>query len=564
VKKITWPRALNNRSLKIPTSDQLCVRGPKVLYCSIVPFAIATISALCLLRAPENPTANLPADDNLIVSTTSGKIRGVSRPSGGAEFLGIPYAKPPIGDLRWHEPLPAKPWRGVREAKAFGAPCAQPVLGDWNKHDSESSDEDCLFLNVITPVWPSKEPLPVMFWIHGGANAGGTASSALYKDGTLVQHGVVLVTINYRLGILGFLAHPELTRESSHHASGNYGLMDQIAALRWVRDNIAKFGGDPENITVFGQSAGAHDTSLLMTSPLSKNLFQRAIVQSGSGVMPPAPSRAEAEQAGVRLATAMKAVTGAGAIKYLRQISHQDLWKRVPLQDPTQPPLFGPVIDGWVMQRSPAEVFALGQASRIPLLTGTTAREFGMPVPPDQVRKMIQVVTGSFASRALSLYGLADDGQGTTDSMYGSVGDQWFADLIFRCPVTTQAAWHTSARNATYEYELEHAIPGQEATGAVHASDLPYVFGFYPKHGNISGNFGETDYKLADLIGTYWTNFARTGNPNGGSLPNWPEFGSSQTFIRFKQDGSVMKLQGLRQTQCDLHREVLKQLMNQR
>ena len=241
---------------------------PNSLYSSVATSVLAAVSVFLF-----STTVNSQAVDNLIVSTTDGKIRGVSRPSGGAEFLGIPFAQPPVGDLRWREPLPAKSWTGVREATAFGAPCAQPVLGDWNRHDSETSKEDCLFLNVMAPAWPPKAPLPVMFWIHGGANAGGTASSALYKDGTLVQHGVVLVTVNYRLGVFGFLAHPELTRESSHHASGNYALMDQIAALRWVRDNIAKFGGDPKNITVFGQSAGALDTSFLMTSPLSKIYF---------------------------------------------------------------------------------------------------------------------------------------------------------------------------------------------------------------------------------------------------------------------------------------------------
>jgi len=168
----------------------------------------------------------------LVVHTVDGEVRGKSRPSGGAEFLGIPYAQAPVGKLRWHEPVPANKWEGVREAESFGAPCAQPVLGDWNKRNAEASQEDCLFLNVITPVWPPKSPLPVLFWLHGGANEGGTASSALYKDGTRVQHGVLLVTVNYRLGVFGFFAHPGLTRESSHKASGNYGLMDQIAAMQ--------------------------------------------------------------------------------------------------------------------------------------------------------------------------------------------------------------------------------------------------------------------------------------------------------------------------------------------
>ncbi len=318
---------------------------PNSFYSSVAPFVLATITVLFLFRT----STNLSKIDKLVVNTTGGKLRGASRPSGGAEFLGIPYARPPVGDLRWHEPLPARSWPGVREATAFGAPCSQPMLGDWNKYDSENGKEDCLFLNVVTPAWPPKALLPVMFWIHGGANTGGTASSPLFKDGTLVQHGVVLVTVNYRLGIFGFLAHPELTRESSHHASGNYGIMDQIAALHWVRDNIAKFGGDPKNITVFGQSAGAQDTNLLMISPLSKDLFHRAILQSGSAISPPIPSLAETEQVGEKMAATLKAPTGDGAIKYLRQLHPQTLLQGLA----SQPVLAGPNIDGWVIPHPP-------------------------------------------------------------------------------------------------------------------------------------------------------------------------------------------------------------------
>jgi para-nitrobenzyl esterase len=505
-----------------------------------------------------------PDDDaDLVVNTTGGRVRGIIRRGSGAEFLGIPFAQPPIGDLRWREPQPVKPWEGVRDSSSFGAPCAQTILGDWNRRDAETSNEDCLFLNVITPEWRAKKPLPVMFWIHGGANAGGTASSALYKDGTLPQHGIILVTANYRLGVFGFMAHPELTRESSHHAAGNYGLMDQIAALRWVRDNIASFGGDPNNITVFGQSAGAQDTSLLMTSPLAKGLFHRAIAQSGSGINPPLPSLPEAERRGERLAAALKAPAGDGAIKYLRQLTTEDLFKGVPAQNPTEPPVIGPDIDGWVIPRSPADVFAVGHEAPIPLIIGVTSREFSMSGGIDATRNMIKSVTESLAPRALSLYGLADGGVGKNDPLYGPPENQWFADFVFRCPVTTQAAWHTSAGHATYQYQFEHAIPGQEADGAVHSADLPYVFGYYPKSGNISGNFGEIDYKLADLIQSYWVNFAKTGNPNDGTLANWPGFDQSQTFIEFAQDGRVVaNSKGLRRPQCDLFREVLKRRMN--
>lgn len=500
------------------------------------------------------------ATDDLVITTGTGKIRGVARHSGGAEFLGISYAQAPVGNLRWHEPLPMNPWSGVRDATAFGAPCAQAVLGDWNKHDSETSKEDCLFLNVITPTWPAKTRLPVMFWIHGGANAGGTASSSLYKDGTLVNHGVILVTINYRLGIFGFFAHPGLTSESAHKASGNYGLMDQVAALRWVHDNIAKFGGDPNNITVFGQSAGAQDTSLLMTSPLTRGLFQRAIVQSGSAINPPASALADCERFGEKIASNLKAPSGDTTLEFLRTKSTSELLTAIPAQDPAQLPLLGPNVDGWVIPKAPDRVFYEHQQSPVPLIIGTTTREFGFTAPVDAVRKFIQNVTGPLSDRALAIYNLDNNGSGVSDSMYGSVGDQWFADMVFRCPVSTQAASQTTLNRSTYQYELAHAIPGQETEGAVHSADLPYVFGYFPRTGNISGNFNQVDFKLADLIETYWTNFAKTGNPNSTSLPAWPEFNPSQNFIRFSQEGEVKVIAGgLRPTQCDFFREVLKQ-----
>jgi para-nitrobenzyl esterase len=520
-------------------------------------FVLATVAVVLLLGAG----VVWPAS-SLVVATSSGQLRGVHHPWGGAEFLGIPYAQPPVGGLRWREPAPAAAWRGVRNAQAFGAPCAQPALGDWNKHDAEISKEDCLYLNVITPVWPPKNPLPVMLWIHGGGDLGGTASSALYKDGTLVKHGVLLVTVNYRLGIFGFLAHPELTRESAHHASGNYGLMDQIAALRWVRENIAKFGGDPANITVFGQSAGAANTGLLMASPLAKDQFQRAIAESGSILYPQLPTLADAEKSGQKLALLLNAPES-GAIRYLRGKTAAELVKLTPSPDPDQPPLIGPDVDGWVIARSPAEIFASGGEAAIPLMIGTTTREFGMSATPDDLRKMITNAEGDFAIPALSVYGLDNSGTGVMNAMYGSAADQWIADVSFRCPVSTQAKWHNAAHHPTYEYEFNHAIPGQEAKGAVHSAELPYVFGFFPKTGNISGKFTALDRQIADRIETYWTNFAKTGNPNGGPLPKWAEFGASQTYIQFTQEGRVVTVPtGLRAPQCDLYREVLKQRMN--
>jgi len=515
---------------------------------------------ICLIAcvAAPIPAHALQAEDkSLVVTITAGQIKGAPRSGGGAEFLGVPYAQPPIGDLRWHESLPAKPWTGVRSATTFGAPCSQPNLGDWNRRDAERGKEDCLFLNVIVPEWPVTKPLPVMFWIHGGANEGGTASSPLYKDGTLVNHGVILVTVNYRLGIFGFLAHPELTAESAHHSSGNYGLMDQVLALHWVRDNITRFGGDVNNITVFGQSAGAMDTSMLMTSPLAKDLFQKALAESGAEFTAPLLPLSQAEQAGSKLAKAIGAPDGDGQIKHLRTLSAPDLLATLAKLDQRARPRVGPDIDGYVLPQQPAIVFATSQEAHIPFVYGTTTREFGSNQSADQLRTTITFAAGSFVGRALAAYGLANGGQGTTDPKYGTAADQWSADMIFRCPSVTQAAWHVAAHNATWEYEFNHAIPGQEAQGAVHSADLPYVFGYFPKTGNIAGNFTDVDKKLADLIQIYWTNFAKTGNPNSSGVPSWPEQDDAGTYIQFQQDGKVETSTRLRAAQCDIYRQWL-------
>jgi len=312
-------------------------------------FPVSPLAVLLLAIAGFSPALTCAAQtgiqpDAFLVRTTSGPLRGVARPDGGAEFLGIPYAQPPVGDLRWHEPLPVKPWTEVRTVSSFGAPCTQPVMGDWNRHDAEAGKEDCLFLNAVTPVWPAKQPLPVMLWLHGGGNEGGSASNAFYNGGTLVNHGVLLVTVNYRLGIFGFFAHPALSAESAHHSSGNYDLMDQILALRWVRENIANFGGDPNNITVFGESAGAIDTSLLMTSGLSKGLFQRAIAESGTSFGHPLLPLSVAEKDGEVFAANLKLPAGADGLKQLRQLTAQQLLTLKFSQSPYSH--FGADIDG--------------------------------------------------------------------------------------------------------------------------------------------------------------------------------------------------------------------------
>ncbi|HJX92053.1 MAG TPA: carboxylesterase family protein, partial [Pyrinomonadaceae bacterium] len=269
---------------------------------------------------------------------------------------------------------------------------------------------------------------------------------------------------------------------------------------------------------------------------------------------------ADCEGLGEKIASNLKAPSGDAALEFLRMKSTNELLTAIPPQDPTQPPLLGPNVDGWVIPKPPDRVFYEHQQLPVPMIIGTTTREFGFTAPADVVRKFIQSVNGPLSDRALAIYGLENNGSGVSDSMYGPAGDQWFADMVFRCPVSTQAASQTILNRSTYQYELAHAIPGHEAEGAVHSADLPYVFGYFPQAGNISGNFNQIDFKLAELIETYWTNFATSGNPNSASLPVWPEFSASQNFIRFTQEGEVKVIEGgLRPTQCGLFREVLKQ-----
>jgi para-nitrobenzyl esterase len=513
---------------------------------------------------PAQSAAASAQTDPLVVQTTAGLVRGLSRTNGGAQFLGIPYAEPPVGPLRWRAPVPKKPWTGVRDTNSFGSSCAQPLLGGaWNRHDAENGQEDCLYLNVITPTWPASQPLPVMFWMHGGANVGGSGSGSLYNEGTLLNHGVLIVTINYRLGIFGFFAHPELTSESPHSASGNYGLMDQILALHWVHDNIARFGGDPNNVTVFGQSAGSMDTGILMASPLARGLFQKAIGESGAPFYPVLVPLDQAEPAGQQFAASFSIPAGQDPIEFLRQVSAQDLIAKAAKSMWGNPPV-GPIVDGWVVPRSPEETFKSGKEAPIPLLLGTTTREFGASEPPDALRPAIEGYAGKLAPEALALYGLAGDGQGTDDPLYGSAGVQWNADIEFHCPISTEALWHTAAHRPTFEYELDHAIPGQEAQGALHSAELPYVFGSFPTSGNIAGNFGPVDTHLADLMESYWTNFAKTGDPNGANLPHWPELDAAQLYLIFTEDGQGVASTGpLRAPQCDLYRQILAVRMKQ-
>jgi para-nitrobenzyl esterase len=499
-------------------------------------------------RAQSNPT----------VTVTGGQLRGAAL-AGGAVFKGIPFAAPPTGDRRWREPAAVQPWSGVRDATRFGAVCAQipsPIVGDALK----TASEDCLFLNVWTAQWPlAGRSRPVMVWIPGGGNFAGAGSQAGYDGEPLARRGVVVVTINYRLGVFGFFSHPALTRESPRRASGNQGILDQIAALRWVQDNIARFGGDPRNVTIFGESAGSLDVSVLMTSPLSKGLFHRAIAESGAVVLAGEPSTlAEAETRGQAAAPRWKVPPDA-SLETLRALSTADIIAGEPnyFGDGIANlfPNLGITVDGYVFTRKPAQVFAAGAQHRVPMLLGSNARE---QVPGSTLAKDLpQAITnayGPLAPRALKLYA------GAPDPVYGTPAEQWGTDTSFRCSTVAQAIWHSAAGNAAYEYEFVHVPMERAALGAVHASELSHVFGTYAQ-GLVGvgppARATEVDARLSDVMQRYWTNFAKTGVPNGPGLPVWPKFDpKSRSYIEFASSGTSAK-QGLRRQHCDLFIENL-------
>ncbi|HUP04988.1 MAG TPA: carboxylesterase family protein [Bryobacteraceae bacterium] len=490
------------------------------------------------------------ADSGPEVSVTGGKIRGSVAGYGGAVFKGIPFAQPPVGDLRWREPMPVKAWADVREADKFPAPCMQ---GGGN------SSEDCLYLNVWTAEWPAKSRKAVMVWFHGGGNFAGATNDPLFDGEPLAREGVLLVTAQYRMGVFGFFEHPELTRESGRRASGNYGLLDQIAALRWVRDNIAKFGGDPANVTIFGESAGSLDVNVLMASPLAKGLFRRVIGESGPAIDP--PTLAEGEKKGEELAAKLTA-NGQPGIKGMRALSAADLQRATGQGLSFLGANLGVIVDGWVFPESPLKAFAEGKELKVDLLLGSNSRELQRPFFP-MTGTLAQAITeqyGPLADRALELYGVKGGAEPAPDPLFGTAMAQWATDSQFRCGSVAELVWHTGAGNTGYQFQFARATPGRESAGASHGSEVPYVFGTLGRAAN-SPKYGEVDQQVSAAMRKYWTNFAKTGDPNGAGMPRWPEFDAkTRAYMEFTDAGPQAR-EGLRRQVCDLYTENLKRLM---
>jgi para-nitrobenzyl esterase len=470
------------------------------------------------------------------VRTDAGIVEGTTVPGTSVRvFRGIPYAAPPVGERRWQPPRPVAPWAGVRKATDFGPRCMQGRIYEDMVFRDEPS-EDCLYLNVWTPATSPAEGLPVMVWIYGGGFQAGSASEPRQDGARLAEKGVVVVSMNYRLGVFGYFSHPELTKESEHDASGNYGLMDQTAALRWVRNNIARFGGDPAHVTIFGESAGSFSVSAQMASPLARGLFQRAIGESGAffritdhGTLATLPLAAS-EKSGAEFAASI----GKDSLAALRAMSAEDLLKAA--LDGKR--WFSPNIDGWFMPKEAIDIYAAGEQSHVPLLAGFNADEVRAGV----VLGKEKVTAKSFVADTRKRFGPAADAilkvyPADSDAEALESASDLASDVFIR-----YATWKwiemqdETGQSPVYRYQFDRKIPvapgtkinGKLATaediGARHAGEIEYVFGALDSVPDVSWEAG--DRALSDLMMSYWSNFAKTGDPNGPDLPTWPRYES--------------------------------------
>ena len=465
------------------------------------------------------------------VVTESGALSGVSE-SGLSVYKGIPFAAPPLGDLRWRPPVPAAPWTGTRKADAFAPACMQDGVSMPGETPPAVS-EDCLYLNIWSPA--KGDHLPVIVWIYGGGYINGSASMPLYWGDRLARKGVIVVTIAYRLGPLGFLAHPELTRESPHHSSGNYGLMDQIAALEWIQRNIAAFGGDPKNVTVAGQSSGAMSVSILMASPRAKGLFQRAIGESGGLFEPvqlaPKYLLANAEPDGEKYAASL----GATSLHDLRQIPASKLTGNAG-------GICHPVIEPYLLPVSPYEAFTSGQQNDVPLLIGSNADEARALVDVTHVKAStfdsdLQQSFGALPPPLISAYPHATDAEAKQARL------DLERDLRFAWDMWAWTRLQAgTGKSSVYYYSFTQQPPFPagsvyEGWGASHFAELWYVFDHLDQ---APWHWTAADRKVAEEMSSYWVNFAKSGNPNGPGLPQWPAFTNTDSKVLYLGDPTII------------------------
>ena len=452
-----------------------------------------------------------------------GAVRGQTH-DGIDTFKGVPYAAPPVGPLRWRPPAPQAPWSETLVADRFGPGCLQVAPAGHAMDETCDYAEDCLYLNIWRPVSANPTGLPVMVWIHGGGFAFGTGASPITDGAALARRGVIVITINYRLGRFGWFAHPELTREAAGQATANFGLMDQIAALHWVQEHIAAFGGDPGNVTVFGVSAGARSVQMMMSAPAARGLFSKAIAQT-SGPRMRCRDLATAETYGSALADAL----GVPDLAALRAAAPDAvLALDMPEEHET-----APILDGVLIAHDIDDAFERGLQAPIPHLLGSNDYEASnfldlMP-PPDEV---LAGLPEPLRQAVLDVYG-ATAGDDASHIVAGMVTDQ-----ICTEPARFVADRHARTGQPVFRYLFGYVPQGlvTERAGAGHGEEQPYVFGTLDAVSRWRGVVTDVDRARAEDIGRYWTNFAKTGDPNGPGLPQWPADGAD-TLLRFAPDG---------------------------
>lgn len=513
------------------------------------------LGIVCLLIGSPSIAGGLDA----VVKTESGLVAGAG--TSIRSYKGIPYAAPPVGELRWKDPQPAKPWKGIRPGNRYGNICPQlPLIPD-------PQSEDCLTLNVWTPAKSANAKLPVMVWVHGGGFQIGASAQTVYDGEALAAQGVVLVSINYRLGMFGFFAHPALSAESTRGVSGNQGLLDMVAALGWVKRNIAAFGGNPDNVTIFGESAGGTAVCLLMVMPDAKGLFQKVIAESAAWMDNPIShlreswyGRIPAEKYGEKFGSDLAA---------LRKAPVSELMKKVGMPisgDNTaadRGEAFMPNVDGVVLPDDPARLFAAGKVHPVALIAGTNADEgtlLGGP-PVRNLESYAKWAARQFSSasdKILSTYPAVSDAEAHAAS--AKVNGEW----LFLTGTRSVLRAAAKANPNTYQYFFTriNGVGRKIQWGAFHASELGYVFGNLPDsaYGMTATLFGDfavaedsytdADQKLSTAMSTAWVRFAKTGDPNGPGLPKWPRFADGESYLEFGDRIAAGK--ALRKTQLDL------------
>jgi para-nitrobenzyl esterase len=498
------------------------------------------------------PVCAYPATDRPVRKPAYGPVLGKTSADGKVDvFLGIPYAAPPTGSLRWKPPQPAPAWKEVREATAFGSRCMQARIYDDMMFRDPGISEDCLTLNIWAPAGKNTGRLPVMVWIYGGGFVAGSTSEPRQDGEKLARKGVIVVSMNYRLGIFGFFATQELAKESPHHAAGNYGLMDQATALQWVAKNISAFGGDPKNITVFGESAGSFSVSALMASPLSRNLISHAIGESGGAFGRGGITFSPLDLVAKENEAYSKEVLHADNLAALRAIDGNELLKMVAEKRAGDAFHFGPDVDGYFLTASIPGTFAAGQQAQIPLMAGWNKDEGSVGDESDSgvftVQKLKLLADRNFGGQAeefLRVYKASNDQEAVR------AGDDFMGDKLIAFGTWAWLEAHVKSGVPVFRYRFDLASPGEtghpETISAFHSDEIEYVFGTLDSRKGY--NWRPEDYKLSEQMQTYWTNFAKTGNPNGKDVPDWRRYNAQGGW-------PVMHLEQTSQARPDEHRD---------